>query len=308
MRCAVCGRKAVAKDYSGRPLCDEHFAESIVERAREEVKGVEGPLVLAVSGGKDSLVLMDVMAKIYDVEKMGAVTVVEGAPGGYRLKEAEVAREFAKKLGIRHVTLTFKELFGKSLEEMVKVGKLNPCTYCGVFRRRALDLVAKELGAKVVTGHTLDDEVHTALLNLLRGSWEDLLKINSKNRIKPLRRVYEREVAIYAYLRKIPFQSEECPYIVTRPSLRGRLREEFFEYEQLKPGALLKWRKALERLGAPEVELSRCERCGFPTSPGRRVCRACELAEEVGASVPKFEEHLQIRLLDGLGTGKEFGG
>ena len=286
MKCALCDKRAVAKDYLGRPLCEEHFLESVVERARKELEGVSGKLLLAVSGGKDSLVLMDVMSRIYDVNEMVAVTVVEGAPGGYRLKEAEVAREFARKLGIKHITVTFKELFGKSLEEMVKVGKLSPCTYCGVFRRRALDLLAKELNATVVTGHTLDDEAHTALLNLLRGAWEDLLKINARARIKPLRKVYEREVAIYAYLRKIPFQSEECPYIVTRPSLRGRLREKLFEYEEERPGALYEWRVRFERLGAPEPKSKPCERCGFPTSPGRRLCRACELAEEVGARVP----------------------
>ncbi len=288
MRC-FCGKRAVAKDFKGRPLCEEHFLESVVERARKELEGVEGNLLLAVSGGKDSLVLMDVMSKIYDTEKMVAVTVIEGAPGGYRLKEAETARRFAESLGIKHYTVTFKELFGLSLEEMVERGKLSPCTYCGVFRRRALDIMARKFNAKVVTGHTLDDEAHTALLNLLRGAWDDLLKINAKARIKPLRKVYEREVAIYAYLRKVPFQSEECPYIVTRPSLRGRLREKLFEYEEEKPGVLYSWRERFERLGAPEPKFKPCPKCGFPTSEGRRLCRACELASEVGARVPRWE-------------------
>ncbi|NPA84742.1 MAG: TIGR00269 family protein [Crenarchaeota archaeon] len=285
MRCELCGRRAVARDAFGRALCKEHFLESVVGRAAKELEGVEGKLLLAVSGGKDSLVLMDIMAQIYDVGKLIAVTVVEGAPGGYRLKEAQRAKEFAEKLGIKHITVTFKDLYGKKLEEMVEAGRLSPCTYCGVYRRRALDVLALKFGARVVTGHTLDDEAHTALLNLLRGSWDDLLKINARVRIKPLRKVYEREVAIYAYLKRIPFQSEECPYIVTKPSLRGRLREELFEYEEEKPGALLRWRERFERLGAPEPKFKPCERCGFPTSPGRKICRACELAEEVGARV-----------------------
>ncbi|ABU81689.1 TIGR00269 family protein [Ignicoccus hospitalis] len=302
MRCAVCGKRVVAKDYSGRPLCEEHFLQSVVERAEKELEGVNSKILLAVSGGKDSLVLMDVVAQLRDPKDLVAATVVEGAPGGYRVKEAQVAKRFAEKLGIKHITITFKELFGKSLEEMVAKGKLSPCTYCGVFRRRALEVLARRLGAVVATGHTLDDEAHTALLNLLRGSWDDLLRLNAKSRIKPLRKVYEREVSIYAYIKKFPFQSEECPYIVRRPSLRGRLREELFEYERERPGTLFKWRERFEGLGEPKRRFKLCERCGFPTSPNRRVCKVCELAEEVGASVPRLEEHLQVGLLDDLGV------
>jgi len=62
-----CGKEAVARELpTGRPLCKEHFIESIIKRAKEEVKGISGKVLLSVSGGKDSLVLMDVMAKIYD--------------------------------------------------------------------------------------------------------------------------------------------------------------------------------------------------------------------------------------------------
>ena len=285
MKCSLCNKRAFFKGPLG-PFCEEHLLQSVRERARKEIEGINEKILLAVSGGKDSLVLMDVMAHIYDKEKLVAVTIVEGA-GKYRLKEVEVAKTFAQKLGIRYYYVTFKELFGLTLDEMVSRGRLSPCTYCGVFRRRALEYLAEREGAVVATGHTLDDEAHTALLNLLRGSWEDVLKINSRVRLKPLRKVYEVEVAAYAKVIGVPFQSEECPYIVTRPSLRARLRERLFELEEVKPGTLLKWREALERLGTPERRVKYCKLCGYPTSPDREICRACELAKEVGAKVPK---------------------
>ena len=285
MKCSLCSKRAFFKGPLGA-YCEEHLIESVRERARKEIEGVNGKILLAVSGGKDSLVLMDVMAHIYDKEKLVAVTVVEGA-GSYRLKEVEVAKKFAQRLGIKYYYVTFKELFGLTLDEMVSRGKLSPCTYCGVFRRRALEYLAEKEEAVVATGHTLDDEAQTALLNFLRGSWDDILKLNTRVRLKPLRKVYEIEVTAYAKVIGVPFQEEECPYIVTRPSLRARLRERLFELEEEKPGTLLKWRENLERLGAPERKVSHCKLCGYPTSPDREVCRACELAMEVGARVPK---------------------
>ncbi len=299
-RCVVCGKEAIAREYfTSNPLCKEHFIESVLRRAKEEIKGTSGKVLLAVSGGKDSLVLMDVMSQIYDKEELIAVTVVEGAEGYERVEERKAAAKLAKKLGIEYYYVTFKDIYGKSLMEMVKVGKRRPCTYCGVFRRRALELVALKLGVDhVATGHTLDDEVHTAFLNLLRGDWEGVLK-GSAGRLKPLRRVFEREVATYAYLKGFQFQKEECPYLKRNPSLRSRTREYLFEAEHRSPRKFYEWMLRISRAHV-EIAGKRCKVCGFPTSPNREVCRACELAEEVGVKVPKAWEadRVTLRTLD----------
>jgi len=71
-----------------------------------------------------------------------------------------------------------------------------------------LNIAAKKLGAtKVVTGHNLDDEAQTFMINLLRGDIERIYRgfgpIEAKEgfipRIKPLRYIYEEEIMIYAY-------------------------------------------------------------------------------------------------------------
>ena len=295
IRC-YCGKEAFFREpHTREPLCKEHFFESVWRRAEEELKGVKGKILLAVSGGKDSLVLMDVMARVYDPSKLVAVTVVEGAEGYERVAERAEAARLAKELGIEYYYVTFKDIYGKSLAEMVKIGKQRPCTYCGVFRRRALELVAIKLGASIIaTGHTLDDEIHTAFLNLLRGDWEGIAKLG-KGRLKPLRRVFEKEVAAYAYARGFHFQKEECPYLELNPSLRSKTRERLFELVELEPHKLFEWSWRVKELPF-EIKGSICERCGFPTSPGRRLCRVCELAEEVGVRVPRKEEASKITL------------
>jgi len=296
-KCAVCGKPAsMAEAPTGRPLCKEHFFQSVRERAKKEVKGVKGKILLAVSGGKDSLVLMDVMAHIYDPSELVAVTVVEGAPGYYREEERRNAHLLAKKLDIEYYYVTFKDIYGKSLEELAKAGKQRPCTYCGVLRRRAIEMVAMKLGIKnVATGHTLDDEIHTSLLNLLRGDWEGIRKLN-QGRLKPLRRVFEREVAAYAYLKRFPFQREECPFLYMNPSLRSRTRMYLFEAERGNYHKFYRWIERLSQLSAPALKLGRCKLCGFPTSPGREICRACELGSEVGIDIPSIKEIDRIRL------------
>ncbi|UXD21339.1 potassium-transporting ATPase subunit A [Ignicoccus pacificus DSM 13166] len=297
LKCDLCGRPSISKELpTGRPLCEKHFLKSIWKRASEEIKGIKGPILLSVSGGKDSLVLMDVMSNIYDPSELVALTVVEGAEGYEREEERRNACLLAKKLGIEYNYVTFKDLYGKKLSEMVKVGKQRPCTYCGVFRRRAVEMVALKLGIRnVATGHTLDDEVHTSFLNLLRGDWDGIAKL-AHGRLKPLRRVFEKEVAVYAYIRKFPLQKKECPYLDLNPSLRSRVRVKLFDLVEENPSKLYKWSMKMKELRRESEERGTCERCGFPTSPGRRICRACELAEEVGAKVPTIDEAEKITL------------
>ncbi|ALU11342.1 potassium-transporting ATPase subunit A [Ignicoccus islandicus DSM 13165] len=297
-RCIKCTEEAVTLDFIERvPLCKNHFIESVLKRVRKEFQKVPkgSKVLLAVSGGKDSLVLMDVSAKVWDTERLVAVTVIEGAEGYDRGTEISNAAKLARELGIQYFVTSFKDVYGKSLMEIIKIGKERPCTYCGVLRRRIIDLAALALNADfVATGHTLDDEVHTSLLNVLRGDWEGVLKL-SQGRLKPLRRVLEREVAIYAYLKNFPFQTEECPYITTRPSLRARIRENLFQFSESNASSLLKWIENLETKSYVS-EHSQCSVCGFPTSKGRTICRACEFAQELGLRIVKRSDFKSLPL------------
>ena len=114
---------------------------------------------------------------------------------------------------------------------------------CGVFRRRAIDEAAVKAKVDVVaTAHNLDDYVQTFMMNLLHGDVERLGWLDPSTydddfpvrRVKPLTEVYEEEVALYAYLSKIPFQSASCPYM--HEGLRSEVRDYLNELESKHPG------------------------------------------------------------------------
>jgi len=244
---------------------------------------------VAVSGGKDSLSLLEILHRIekdFPHAELFAVTIDEGIKG-YRTECLAVAESFSKSLGVPFLILSFKELFGFTLTEVAESGVLeklgiHPCTVCGVFRRKALTIAARKLKATVIaTAHTLDDVVQTYLLNLLKGEG-NLKPIGLRRgggsvipRIAPFRTTLQREVALYAYLRKIPFQVRTCPY--THTSMRDRVRSFLNWYAANRPEALYAFLNNFERIlkGLEQPAENLCEVCGDPSS--RRMCRACEL-------------------------------
>ena len=322
--CSECGKEAVVfQRHTGRALCRECFINDVVSRVRNEVNrfsmfGAKDNVLVGVSGGKDSYVLVDVLFKIHDPGRMGFVLIEEGIPDYGRLEQAGWVKELAKDSGVDLYVISFKEYVGYSLKELVDLSrrrglKVSPCTYCGITRRRIMNQLARELGfRRVLTAHTLDDEAQTVLMNILRG---DLLRLVQGHpagpllsplfvrRVKPLRKVYEVEVATYAYLKGFVFQERECPYIQEMPSLRAQLRKYLYRLEMEAPGSLLRFLERVDELVHGLIpkysslpELPRCVRCGEPTAYGRKYCKLCELLMELGINkVPGLREEFTLK-------------
>lgn len=258
-------------------------------------------VAVAVSGGKDSLTLLHILAKIERVfpeASLFAVTVDEGIRG-YRDVALKFVSESCRKLGVEHIVVSFKDLYGVELDELVdalqrKEKRLTPCAYCGVLRRKALNRAARDAGAdKLATAHSLDDETQTFLLNVLHGDPLRIArvkpltdKIHPKlvQRIKPLCLLLEREITFYAYLKKIRFQTLPCPY--AGAALRNDVRTTLNRIEHRHPGtkftifrSIEKVRPALEA-SIEKEELQECKLCGEPTSGEN--CKACEMLKELG--------------------------
>jgi len=254
-------------------------------------------LAVAVSGGKDSLSLLNILAKLKRSRPktfLTAVTVDEGIKG-YRDEALEIAASNCQKLEIPNHIVSFKELYGFTLDEIIgrarKKGQneLTACAYCGVLRRKAINTGARQVNAtKIATGHTLDDEVQTVLMNIFRGDIARLAKekpVTSEvpplfvQKIKPLCEIPEKESALYAYIRKIPFQDTPCPY--ASEALRNDIRGMLNRIEQNHAGSKFTVSKAMERL-RPALEVTskkeyfrNCTECGEPSALD--LCKACEL-------------------------------
>ncbi|MGQ9506711.1 MAG: TIGR00269 family protein [Candidatus Bathycorpusculaceae bacterium] len=309
LQCSVCKRNEAFfyRQYSGEKLCRKCFTESIEAKVKATIAKYgmlefDDRIVVAVSGGKDSVSLLHIFAKIeqkYPKASLMAVTVDEGIRG-YRDEALKIAEENCKKLGIRHHTVSFKELYGYRLDEIVKKlrekrdFRLTPCAYCGLMRRKALNIAARKLEAnKIATAHTLDDETQTILLNIFHG---DVLRIAREKpvthethpklvqKIKPFCEIPEKETALYAYVKKIKFQSMPCPY--ASEALRNDIRTMLNRLEERHAGikftifkSIEKIRPALEKIAKREG-LRECSECGEPTTD--KICKTCQMLKEIG--------------------------
>jgi len=305
LRCSICKRRNAfyVRRYSGERLCRRCFSESIENKVRATISKYDlfkfdDKIAVAVSGGKDSVNLLHILSKIeadYPKSSICAITVDEGIRG-YRDEAIKIAAENCEMLRIDQIVVSFKELFGYTLDEIVEKTKnraLTPCAYCGVLRRRALNIAARKVGVdKIATAHTLDDEIQTFLLNLFHGDPFRIVrsgpKFISENpqftpRVKPFCEVLERESVLYAYVKGIRFQEMPCPY--AGEALRNDMRIYLNRLEERHPGIKYTFFRSIERIRESlatqieEVRLRSCRICGEPTTGD--ICQVCKILIEL---------------------------
>jgi len=299
--CTKCGGSPFyTRRYSGEVLCQACFRASIVEKTRRTIAKYgllrRGDKVgVAVSGGKDSLSLLEVLGVLSKTRgfDLVALTVDEGVQG-YREESIEHAKWLTKKLGVEQVVVSYKELYGFDLDSALDwkdEREVSSCSMCGVFRRRAIDEAAERAGVAVIaTGHNLDDYVQTFMMNLMHGDvdrlgWLDPLIIDPDfpfRRVKPFMEIYEEEVALYAHLSGLPFQSHNCPYM--HEGLRSEVRDYLNELEAKHPGmknvlvsSAVQVSARLSATKGPEPVA--CKVCGKPSTG--EVCSVCRMKQLV---------------------------
>jgi uncharacterized protein (TIGR00269 family) len=259
-------------------------------------------IAVAVSGGKDSMSLLRVLARLYLPRRneIVAISVDEGV-AGYRDEALRHSKSMVDELHVEQVVVSYKELFGFSLDEALdwkEERTTSSCSFCGVFRRRAIDEAAVRARATVVaTAHNLDDYVQTFMMNLMHGDlarlgWLDPTYVDESfpvRRVKPFMEIYEEEVALYAYQNGVPFQSVSCPYM--HEGLRSEVRDYLNVMEANHPGmknVLL--RSGLDVISryarSSEKESVPCSSCGKPSSNG--LCNVCRMKAEI-------REHVNIK-------------
>ena len=300
--CDLCGHPGVFLDrIRNRHLCGDHFVGEVEERVRRTIQKYgmvhDGDrLAVALSGGKDSTVLLHLLHQLLPGADLVAVTVDEGI-NGYREATLRSAEANTRRLGIEHHVLSFLDLYGQSLDDLVQ-GRLNrACSICGILRRKAINTSVRRAGAlKLATGHNMDDEAQSVLMNWLQGDRERVLRRPGENggpglipRVKPLREIPEKEVALYGILKGLFVELPECPYRHT--ALRGEVRGMLTTLERGHPGTMRKvvegqagLSKKLRSLPHAARPLRSCDLCGDPTSG--RLCQACRLLHREEVSSP----------------------
>lgn len=218
---------------------------------------------------------------------------------GYRDDSLETVKRNRDDYGMELKILSYEDLYGWTMDKIVKqIGRSNNCTFCGVFRRQALDRGAKMLNVdSIATGHNADDIAETVLMNILRGDTARLRRCTSIRtgssedsipRVKPLKYAYEKEIVMYAYFKKLVYFSTECVFAPN--AYRGHARAFLKDLEKVRPSVIMDIIHSGEQLSFKDTVKAPvrgiCERCGFVSS--QQPCKACVLLEGLNKGLPKL--------------------
>jgi uncharacterized protein (TIGR00269 family) len=300
MKCRKCGGAAVLElRRHNAAFCAADFQDFFRNQVREAIRKYrmlerDERVLVAVSGGKDSLALWDVLiAEGYDTTGL----YLDLGIFDYSVESRARCETFAAARRVPLLVRRVADEVGAPVPVIQRVTRRPPCSGCGLSKRYLTNRVALEEGIPVVaTGHNLDDEAATLFGSVMHWQTEALPRQSPAlpsthprlvRRVKPLYRLSERETAAYAFLRKIDYIVEECPFAAGATSITHK--EILSRMEDASPGAkhnflfgfLDRARPAFER--AEAVALNECARCGQVTTG--TLCAFCKLSDQVKRSV-----------------------
>jgi tRNA-5-methyluridine54 2-sulfurtransferase len=300
VKCRKCGDPAALElRRHNAAFCTPHFVEFFRKQVREAIRqyrmfGPDDRILVAVSGGKDSLALWDVLL---EEGYATAGLYLDLGIFDYSVESRARCEAFAAARGQKLIVERVEEAVGAPIPLVQKVTRRPTCSACGLSKRYLMNRAALAHGfAVVATGHNLDDEAATLFGSVMHWRTEALPRQSPAlpsthpklvRRVKPLFRLSERETAAYSFIRKIDYIVEECPFAVGATSIAHK--EALNRMEDASPGAkhnflfgfLDRARAAFEQV--ENVTLNECARCGQVTTG--TLCAFCKLADQVKRSV-----------------------
>ncbi len=308
MKCKKCGERASINLRQHRmALCKDHFLEWIPEQTERFIKKYNmftrnEKVLVAVSGGKDSLALWDILTRLgYNADGLYLGLGIDGGIN-YSEESHRLTDEFARKNGLKLHVVDVEKEYGYSIPVLSQIshrGFEKPCSVCGLTKRHEMNRIARDLGYDVLaTGHNLDDEAAVLFGNTLQWAPDYLLRQGPvlpsaeglARKVKPLCRFYEREMTAYSIARGIEYIYEECPF--ADGSTQVFYKESLNQLENVRPGTKLTfYLRFLEARQSGELFIQRdskqahihpCEKCGQPTS-APQLCSFCRMFEKADA-------------------------
>jgi len=296
MNCTRCGGHAVVElRRHNAAFCGDCFQgvfRNQVARAIDQydMVGADDRILVAVSGGKDSLALWDVLLEAgYRADGLYLGLGI----GAYSDRSHERTAAFADARDAQLRTIDLAQEQGFDIPLAGRKGARSSCAVCGLSKRYLFNRAALEGGYDVVaTGHNLDDEAATLLGNTLRWNVEYIARQSPVlpaadglvRKVKPLHRLTEVETAAYAFLRGIDYVVEECPLVAGNTQLR--YKESMNAIEARSPGAKTQFFLGYLDRGMPifrtaqdAVSLTPCARCAQPTTG--TYCAFCRARAQI---------------------------
>ena len=307
MKCKVCRDHAVVDiRRHNAAFCRDHFLDHVRGQVARSIKefrmfGPEDRLFIAVSGGKDSLALWDILLDLgYDTTGF----YLDLGIGAYSNRSKETAIAFADRRGAKLILRSLAEEHGYTVPDLARLTGRVPCSGCGLNKRYEFNRAAIEEGFEVlVTGHNLDDEVATLFGNVLHWNTDMLRRqmpvlqerifgsggsahVALVKKVKPLVRLAERETAAYAVLKGIDYVVEECPMV--EGNTQHRYKEAATLLEENSPGTKQQFyfgflKRAQSNFSSSDdhgAEVVPCAQCGAPTvrwdDGAEPVCSFCK--------------------------------
>ncbi len=304
MRCRFCRTRSVEvflRMYN-LPLCRDHFISFFYKRIRETIEkykmfGLEDKVVVAVSGGKDSLALALALKDLgYSV--IGYFLDL-GIPEGSAFARETVIR-FGEKFSIPVHVEELRSVFGYSLVQISEIMRRPACSFCGTLKRYYMNRFARSIGADVLcTGHTMFDEATVLFSNVLQWKEEYLFRQlpvlpeeqGLTKKAKPLAFITERETAIYCFFKGIDYLDLPCPLSSGAKSRRVKLR--LLQLEEDSPGTINRFlkgfysfKKKINFSSFNKEDIQPCRECGYPTTADR-FCSVCRMKRKLSENVSR---------------------